>query len=275
MLCPLRARNKKKNQAAYWRLSKKKNGRQIQKWSRQIVQEQKLRSEPHLIGIVVRLLGLNTLQKFHPPVATAWDSRSEQTFLKGFKTFLVCILTTILLPGYLENRYPRPHPYHHPNPHSHLIFIPNLSSFLFSLPGSSPSYLYTYRHPHHHPYPHCHPPPYLSSSSSLSSFYPHPIHILTSSSFPKIIPILISILMLLLNLVFIPSPIVILTFIHILILNVILIFKLTLILFLIACLRKAIVTWLWDANLYIFGSAGHNSVIKTVKCSIFKDKIVL
>ena len=50
---------------------KEKNGRQIQKLSRQIVQEQKLRSEPHLIGIVVRLLGLNTLQKFHPPVATA------------------------------------------------------------------------------------------------------------------------------------------------------------------------------------------------------------
>ena len=70
----------------------------MQKYSRQIVQEQKLRLEPHLTDIVVRLLELNTLQK-HPPVAAAWDSRSEQTFLKEFETLLVCILTTILLPG--------------------------------------------------------------------------------------------------------------------------------------------------------------------------------
>ena len=70
MLCPLRARIKKKPSRLLATI-KEKNGRQIQKRSRQIVQEQKLRSEPHLIGIVVRLLGLNTLQKFHPPVATA------------------------------------------------------------------------------------------------------------------------------------------------------------------------------------------------------------
>ena len=42
----------------------------MQKCSRQIVQEQKLRVEPHLIDIVVRLLELNMLQK-HPPVAAA------------------------------------------------------------------------------------------------------------------------------------------------------------------------------------------------------------
>ena len=48
----------------------RKNGRQMPKCSRQIVQEQKLRLEPHLIGVVVRLLELNTLQK-HPPVAAA------------------------------------------------------------------------------------------------------------------------------------------------------------------------------------------------------------
>ena len=78
---------------------KEKNGRQMRKCSRQIVQEQKLRVEPHLIDIVVRLLELNMLQK-HPPVAAARDSRSEQMFLKGFETLLVCILTTILLPGY-------------------------------------------------------------------------------------------------------------------------------------------------------------------------------
>ena len=52
----------------------------MQKYSRQIVQEQKLRLEPHLTDIVVRLLELNTLQK-HPPVAAAWDSRSEQTMV--------------------------------------------------------------------------------------------------------------------------------------------------------------------------------------------------
>ena len=34
----------------------RKNGRQMQKCSRQLVQEQKLRLEPHLISIVVRLL---------------------------------------------------------------------------------------------------------------------------------------------------------------------------------------------------------------------------
>ena len=35
----------------------------------------------------------------HPLVAAAWDSHSKQTLLKGFETLLVCILTTILLPG--------------------------------------------------------------------------------------------------------------------------------------------------------------------------------
>ena len=34
----------------------------MQECSRQIVQEQKLRLEPHLIDIVVRLLELNTLK---------------------------------------------------------------------------------------------------------------------------------------------------------------------------------------------------------------------
>ena len=48
----------------------RKNGRQMQKCSPQIAQEQKLRLEPHLIDIVVRLLELNTLQK-HPLVAAA------------------------------------------------------------------------------------------------------------------------------------------------------------------------------------------------------------
>ena len=79
----------------------RKNGRQMQKCSPQIAQEQKLRLEPHLIDIVVRLLELNTLQK-HPLVAAAWDSRSEQTFLKCFQMPLVGILTTILLPGNFE-----------------------------------------------------------------------------------------------------------------------------------------------------------------------------
>ena len=70
----------------------------MQKCSCQVVQEQKLRLEPRLIDIVVRLLELNMLQKY-PPVVAACNSHSEQTFFKGFETLLVCILTTILLPG--------------------------------------------------------------------------------------------------------------------------------------------------------------------------------
>ena len=93
-----RVRNWKKFQVAYWRLLKK-NGRQMQKLKLPESIEQKLRSEPHLIDLVVRLLELNPWRK-HPPVTAAWDSRSEQTFLKGFETLLVHILTTILLPGY-------------------------------------------------------------------------------------------------------------------------------------------------------------------------------
>ena len=84
---------KKKFQVAFWQLSKKKNGCQIQKCSCQIVQEQKLRLDPHLIEIVVWLLELNMFQR-HPLVAAAWDSCPEQMFLKGFETLLVCILTT-------------------------------------------------------------------------------------------------------------------------------------------------------------------------------------
>ena len=53
--------------------------------------------ESLLMDIVVWLLKLNTLQK-HPPVAAARDSHSEKTFLKGFETLLVFIVTTILLP---------------------------------------------------------------------------------------------------------------------------------------------------------------------------------
>ena len=60
----------KKNSKSPFGDYQRKNGRQMQKCSRQIVQEQKLRVEPHLIDIVVRLLELNMLQK-HPPVAAA------------------------------------------------------------------------------------------------------------------------------------------------------------------------------------------------------------
>ena len=42
---------------------KEKMVAKCKKWSRQIVQDQKLRLQPHLIDIVVRLLELNTLQK--------------------------------------------------------------------------------------------------------------------------------------------------------------------------------------------------------------------
>ena len=41
----------------------------MQKCSCQVVQEQKLRLEPHLIDIAVRLLELNMLQKYPPVVA--------------------------------------------------------------------------------------------------------------------------------------------------------------------------------------------------------------
>ena len=60
----------KKNSKSPFGDYQRKNGRQIKKCSRQIVQEQKLRLEPHLIDIVVRLQELNTLQK-HPLVAAA------------------------------------------------------------------------------------------------------------------------------------------------------------------------------------------------------------
>ena len=50
----------------------------MQKCSCQVVQEQKLRLEPRLIDIVVRLLELNMLQKY-PPVVAACNSHSEQT----------------------------------------------------------------------------------------------------------------------------------------------------------------------------------------------------
>ena len=53
----------KKNSKSPFGDYQRKNGRQI-------VEEQKLRVEPHLIDIVVRLLELNMLQK-HPPVAAA------------------------------------------------------------------------------------------------------------------------------------------------------------------------------------------------------------
>ena len=52
----------KKNSKSPFGNHQRKNGRQMQKCSRQIVQEQKLRLEPHLIDIVVRLLELNTLK---------------------------------------------------------------------------------------------------------------------------------------------------------------------------------------------------------------------
>ena len=52
----------KKNSKSPFGNHQRKNGRQMQKCSRQLVQEQKLRLEPHLIDIVVRLLELNTLK---------------------------------------------------------------------------------------------------------------------------------------------------------------------------------------------------------------------
>ena len=45
----------KKNSKSPFGDYRRKNGRQMQKCSRQIVQEQKLKLEPHLIGIVFRL----------------------------------------------------------------------------------------------------------------------------------------------------------------------------------------------------------------------------
>ena len=60
----------KKNSKSPFGNYQRKNGRQIQKCSCQIVQEQKLRLDPHLIDIVVWLLELNTFQR-HPPVAAA------------------------------------------------------------------------------------------------------------------------------------------------------------------------------------------------------------
>ena len=53
------------------------------------------------IGIVVQLVELNMFKTClkHPAVTAAWDSRSEQMFLKGFEMLLVCILITILLHG--------------------------------------------------------------------------------------------------------------------------------------------------------------------------------
>ena len=52
----------KKNSKSPFGNHQRKNGRQMQKCSHQIVQEQKLRLEPHLIDIVVWLLELNTLK---------------------------------------------------------------------------------------------------------------------------------------------------------------------------------------------------------------------
>ena len=60
----------KKNSKLPFGNYQRKNGCQIQKCSCQIVQEQKLRLDPHLIDIVVWLLELNTFQR-HPPVAAA------------------------------------------------------------------------------------------------------------------------------------------------------------------------------------------------------------
>ena len=45
-------------------------------------------------------------------------------------------------------------------------------------------------------------------------------------------------------------------------------------LFFIVYLREATVTWSWEANLYIC-STRDNSLIKTVKCSISRDKIFI
>ena len=45
-------------------------------------------------------------------------------------------------------------------------------------------------------------------------------------------------------------------------------------LFFVVYLREATVTWSWEANLYIC-STRDNSLIKTVKCSIFRDKIFI
>ena len=60
----------KKNSKSPFGNYQRKNGRQIQKCSCQIVKEQKFRLDPHLIDIVVWLLELNTFQR-HPPVAAA------------------------------------------------------------------------------------------------------------------------------------------------------------------------------------------------------------
>ena len=60
----------KKNSKLPFGNYQRKNGRQIQKCSCQIVNEQKFRLDPHLIDIVVWLLELNTFQR-HPPVAAA------------------------------------------------------------------------------------------------------------------------------------------------------------------------------------------------------------
>ena len=60
----------KKNSKLPFGNYQRKNGCQIQKCSCQIVQEQKLRLDPHLIEIVVWLLELNMFQR-HPPVAAA------------------------------------------------------------------------------------------------------------------------------------------------------------------------------------------------------------
>lgn len=60
--------------------------------------ETQIRASFNIIDIAVRLLELNMLQKY-PPVVAACNSHSEQTFFKGFETLLVCILTTISLPG--------------------------------------------------------------------------------------------------------------------------------------------------------------------------------